>query len=60
MNIVHVVVPPNFLFFLQIDNHYVIEAKTPESQGRFVIELEGSSDMVRDDRVKSKSSMKAR
>ncbi|KAH3765838.1 transcription factor [Pelomyxa schiedti] len=38
------------------DNHYVLPAKTPER--KLVVELEGSLDMVRDDRTKSKSSVR--
>jgi len=37
------------------DNHFVIAAKTPETEGKLIIELEGSADMVRDERMKSKS-----
>eukprot|EP00696_Hemimastix_kukwesjijk_P006618 gnl/Hemi2/18363_TR6094_c0_g1_i1.p1 gnl/Hemi2/18363_TR6094_c0_g1~~gnl/Hemi2/18363_TR6094_c0_g1_i1.p1 ORF type:complete len:111 (-),score=39.87 gnl/Hemi2/18363_TR6094_c0_g1_i1:163-495(-) len=32
------------------DNHYVIEAKTPESTGTLVVEYEGTADMIRDER----------
>eukprot|EP01113_Clastostelium_recurvatum_P034671 TRINITY_DN4730_c0_g1_i2.p1 TRINITY_DN4730_c0_g1~~TRINITY_DN4730_c0_g1_i2.p1 ORF type:complete len:127 (-),score=16.53 TRINITY_DN4730_c0_g1_i2:20-370(-) len=41
------------------DNHYVIEAKTPESQGQFMISLEGSADMIRDHREKQKNAIGA-
>lgn len=36
------------------DNHYVIEAKTPD-QGALMIQLEGTTDMIRDDRVRAKA-----
>lgn len=35
------------------DNHYVIDAKTPESEGQFMIMVEGDAAMVRDDRVRT-------
>jgi RNA polymerase subunit RPABC4/transcription elongation factor Spt4 len=38
------------------DNHYYVEAKTAQNQGVAVIAFEGTSDMIRDERVKSKSS----
>jgi hypothetical protein len=28
------------------DNHFVIEAKTPETDGKLVIELEGTSGII--------------
>ncbi len=33
----------------------MIDAKTPETEGKLIIELEGSADMVRDERMKSKT-----
>lgn len=36
------------------DNHYVIEAKTPESGRTLMIGFEGTNDMVRDEREKQK------
>ena len=39
----------------RIDNHYIIEAKTPETEGHLVIQLEGTADMIKDDRVRSKN-----
>jgi len=38
------------------DNHFYVVAKTPQTEGKLVIELEGNADLIRDDRVKSKSS----
>eukprot|EP01110_Echinostelium_bisporum_P009964 TRINITY_DN34615_c0_g1_i1.p1 TRINITY_DN34615_c0_g1~~TRINITY_DN34615_c0_g1_i1.p1 ORF type:complete len:108 (-),score=25.90 TRINITY_DN34615_c0_g1_i1:76-399(-) len=32
------------------DNHFMIEAKTPETQGKYIIQLEGTADMIRDER----------
>jgi len=35
------------------DNHYLIDAKTPETQGKFVVGFEGSSEqLIRDEREK--------
>eukprot|EP01111_Echinosteliopsis_oligospora_P006354 TRINITY_DN2045_c0_g1_i1.p1 TRINITY_DN2045_c0_g1~~TRINITY_DN2045_c0_g1_i1.p1 ORF type:complete len:113 (+),score=19.74 TRINITY_DN2045_c0_g1_i1:101-439(+) len=36
------------------DNHYYIEAKTPESSGKLVIGFEGTMDMIVDPRMKTK------
>jgi len=36
------------------DNHFVIEAKTRESEGKLVIGFEGTMDMIVDERAKSK------
>ena len=38
-----------------LDNHFVIEAKTPESGRTLVIGFEGTNEMVRDERTKSKT-----
>jgi len=37
------------------DNHFVVEAKTPESNRTLVIGFEGTNDMVIDERMKSKT-----
>lgn len=36
------------------DNHFVIDAKTPESEGKLVIGFEGTMDMIRDERMRGK------
>lgn len=36
------------------DNHYIIPAKTPETEGQMMITIEGSADMIRDDRQKTR------
>lgn len=36
------------------DNHFYLEAKTNEKEGAIVV-LEGTSDMIRDDRIKNNS-----
>eukprot|EP01112_Ceratiomyxa_fruticulosa_P022190 TRINITY_DN8057_c0_g1_i1.p1 TRINITY_DN8057_c0_g1~~TRINITY_DN8057_c0_g1_i1.p1 ORF type:complete len:119 (-),score=18.26 TRINITY_DN8057_c0_g1_i1:141-497(-) len=41
------------------DNHFYIEAKTPETEGQLVIQLEGSADMIRDSRQKQKHAVGA-
>lgn len=54
-------------YYLTTDNHYIIEAKTPETEGKLVVQFEGSAgmypvsfsadtplDMIRDDREKPK------
>jgi uncharacterized CHY-type Zn-finger protein len=46
-------------FCPRCDNHFLIEAKTPETEGKLVVELEGSQQMLRDDREKQKNSNNA-
>jgi len=36
------------------DNHYLIDAKTPETEGKFVVGFEGGEHLVRDDREKAR------
>lgn len=45
----------HLFIIVNTDNHYVVEAKTPENKGALMIQLEGTTDMIRDDRMKSKS-----
>jgi hypothetical protein len=42
-------------FHITTDNHYVLDAKTPENQGTLMIGFEGTMDMVRDERMKAKN-----